>query len=208
MEVVLPSKLLREYKTFKRTLVTEKFDVEAVSRGVLTNKLLQFANGAIYRNEEDGSRKLVRIHEEKLQALESIVHNTQGENLLVAYSFKFDRDAILKKFPFAIDFDQDPKAYERWNAGQLRMLIAHPAMIGHGLNMQFGGRRLVWYGLPWSLELYQQMNARLPRPGQKSKNVFIDHILARGTDEHHVLASLQDKAATQESINRRVRMLI
>jgi len=204
VEVVLPSKVMKEYNLFKRELVSEKYDVEAVSRGVLVNKLLQFSNGSMYRFDDDGDRQVVHVHDEKLAALDSILRECDDENVLVAYSYAFDKKMIKKKFPHAVIFNDDPKAYEKWNKGKIKLLLAHPANIGHGLNMQFGGHRLVWYGMPWSLELYEQMNARLPRPGQPSANVFIQHIISAGTYDVEQYNRLNTKGVTQEEINRAV----
>ena len=207
-EVVLPPKMLKQYKAFERSQVSEAYDVEAVNRAVLTGKLLQFSNGSMYRNHEDGSRETVEIHDEKLRALDSIITENAGQNILVAYSFKFDKEKIKKKYPHAVVFDEDPKAYEKWKRGEIRLLLAHPASIGHGLNMQTGGHWLVWYGLTWSLELYLQMNMRLPRPGQPSPVVFIRHIICKGTQDEDVLEMMNLRGATQDSINDKIRINI
>lgn len=205
--VQLPSKIMEEYRRFERTLVSETYDVEAVSRGALTNKLLQFANGSMYRNlEGEGPkrREVVEVHDRKIAALESVVEEANGEPILLAYSFRFDLERIKKKYPKAVLFEEDSDFVKNWNKGRIRLGVAHPASVGHGLNLQFGGHHACWYGLPWSLELYKQFNARLPRPGQRHDRVFIHHIMARGTADETVFERLSAHAATQDSINRAV----
>lgn len=196
-----------EYKEFKSTLVSEAYDIEAVNRGVLTMKLLQFANGSMYRKIPDTwpeKREVIHIHDAKLDALESIITEANGEPVLVAYSFQFDLDAIKKRFPKAVVFDEEPNFKKLWNARKIKIGLAHPASIGHGQNIQYGGHIAVWYGLTYSLELYQQFNKRLHRPGQ-TETVTIHHILTRRTDDERVMSSLHDKNATQESVIRAVR---
>ena len=150
--VDLPPKAMEQYRRMERKMVLSEFDVEAVNEGVLTNKLLQIANGSIYL--EDGSS--VGLHDEKLKALESIMAEAAGRPVLLAYQFKFDRDAIRKKFPYARFFGEGKDDKRDWDAGKIKLLVTHPASAGHGLNLQFGGNIMVWYGLTWSLELYQQ----------------------------------------------------
>lgn len=203
--VKLTDKHMKEYKKFNKTLVSELYDVEAMSAGVLTNKLLQFANGSLYRNHEDGSREVVPIHDRKLAELESIIEESGDANILLAYSFKFDRDRIKKRFPKAVVFEDDPKAMRKWNKGKIKLLLAHPASMGHGLNFQQGGFIQVWYGLPWSLELFQQFNKRLARRGQ-TQTVRIYVIMAKGTNDEVVWEVLGDKAATQDDITDAVRV--
>lgn len=207
--VKLPPKLLREYRDFEKTLVAEAYDVEAVSRGVLTNKLLQFANGGLYRQDPedpDAVRETIEVHDLKLKALESVIEEAAGESVLIAYSFKFDRDRIKKRFPKAVLFDEEPDFVRKWNAGKIRIGAAHPASIGHGLNLQHGGFIQCWYGLNWSLELYDQFNRRLARPGQKNPTVFIHHILAEKTEDFRQFDNLNTKGITQDSITNRVRV--
>jgi SNF2 family DNA or RNA helicase len=198
--VRLPDKVMREYRDFERTMVSEAHNVEAVSRGVLTNKLLQFAQGAMYRED----KSVVEIHDLKLDALERVVEEAAGQSLLVAYSYRFDLARIRKKYPRAVVFDESPNVVKDWNAGKIRIMLCHPASMGHGLNLQFGGHIACWYGLTWSLELYQQLNARLPRPGQKHHCVFIHHIVAQGTADEDVLAVLAKKDATQRAVHEAV----
>jgi SNF2 family DNA or RNA helicase len=176
--------------------------IEAVNGGVLVGKLLQYANGSLYG--EDGVDH--PVHTKKLDALESIVEESGGKPLLVAYSFKFDKDAILKRFPQARVFGEGENDKRHWNAGRIPMMLMHPASAGHGLNFQKGSNIAVWYGLTWSLELYLQFIKRLWRPGQTESRVFLYRILAQGTADFDVLRALQTKGATQDSITDTVRV--
>lgn len=208
--VDLTAKEMADYKRFKKTLALEEHDIEAVNQGVLTNKLLQYANGSVYRqdpNDPDAPRELVHIHDHKLAALESIVEETNGANLLVGWSFKFDRDRIRKRFPWARSADEEG-VLDDWNAGKVRMLLTHPASIGHGMNVQFGGHHLVWFGLNSSLELYQQLSARLHRSGQPADRVYIHHILTRGTFDERLVEVLGERDATQERITDTTRWVL
>lgn len=199
----LPPKILKGYKSFKRTFLEQQTDTLAVSAGVLAGKLLQYANGAIYTEEGSGAFEV--IHDAKIKGLQELVERAGGENLLVGYGYKFDKTAILAAFPQAVAVEDDPQAIEKWNRGEIEMLIAHPASIGHGLNLQFGGRHVVWYGLTWSLELYEQFNARLRRSGQTADTVFLHHIIARHTIDETILRALEMRGATQEEIMDMVR---
>ena len=168
--------------------------IQADTAAVLTGKLLQMANGAVY--DDDGT--VIPIHEEKLSALSELVEANEGENLLVFYSYQHDKARILQRFPQAREL-KTPADVADWNAGKIPLLLCHPASAGHGLNLQQGGHIIVWYGLPWSLELYQQANARLPRPGQK-QSVIIHHLVCRDTYDENVLAALQSKTAGQKGL--------
>lgn len=192
-KVTLPPAVMKEYRRFEKTLVSEAYDVEAVSSGVLANKLLQFGNGSMYR--EDGS--VVQVHNEKLKMLDCLVEESEGENLLVFYGFQFDLEAIRKRYPSAVVLSETPGAVADWNAGKIKMLLAHPASCAHGLNMQFGGHIAIWYGLNWSLELWMQANARLPRPGQ-SEVVAIYMIVAEGTYDERCLENLANNERGQQ----------
>ncbi len=197
--VDLPASTMAEYKRFKRTLVSQEYDVEAVNAGVLTNKLLQFTNGSMY--QEDGS--VVPVHDEKLDALDELVEQAGGDNVMVLYGFQFDLEAIRRRYPDAVVLNESSTAVQDWNAGKIRMLLAHPASCAHGLNLQYGGHIAIWYGLTWSLELWQQANARLSRPGQENQ-VLSYQILARDTDDERVLEVLADKGATQDMVTAAV----
>jgi SNF2 family DNA or RNA helicase len=199
----MPSAALEEYRQFEKSMVSEVHDVEAVNRGVLTNKLLQFANGSMYRED----KSVAPIHDEKLHALDEIVEDAHGDNLLVFYSFRFDLDRIKERYPYATVLNEEPDAVNLWNQKKIRMLLAHPASCAHGLNMQYGGHVSVWYGLTWSLELYLQANARLPRSGQ-TEQVLCHRILARGTNDESVLKVLKKRDAVQQDISDAVRTRI
>lgn len=197
MKVRLPEKIMEEYREFEKTLYSEPHDVEAVSSGVLANKLLQFANGHLYKED----RSVVHIHDAKFEALDELVESAKGENLLVFYSFKFDKDAIKKRYPHAVVANENPNSITMWNENRIKMLLAHPASIGHGTNLQYGGHIAAWFGLTFSLELWLQANMRLPRPGQK-KQVLIYPIIAENTYDERALTILNDKDATQDRIIR------
>lgn len=201
-KVDLGHKILEQYKEFKRELYSEPYDVEAINRGVLHGKLLQFANGSLYRSDETGGKPVcIPIHDEKLKALQDIVDDIGDEPVLVAYTFRFDLDRIRSVFKDAVVFDEgdarDIKA--RWNAGKIKMLLGHPASIGHGQNLQFGGRNAIWYGLTSDLELYQQFNKRLHRRGQTQK-VYLYHIIAKGTIDEDILPILENRESVQDDI--------
>ncbi len=195
MKVRLPERVMQDYREFEHTLYCEPHDVEAVSNGVLANKLLQFANGHLYKED----RSVVHIHDAKFEALEELVESAQGENLLVFYGFKFDKDALKKRYPHAVVANENPNSVTLWNQRKIKMLLAHPASIGHGTNLQYGGHIAAWFGLTFSLELWQQANMRLPRPGQKEQ-VLIYPIIAEGTYDERTLTILNDKNATQQRI--------
>lgn len=199
VKVKLSPKVMKEYRDFEATLVSEPYDVEAVSNGVLANKLLQFANGSLYK--EDG--RVVPVHKEKLKALEELVEQAESESLLIFYSFKFDLDTILRRYPDAVVFNECPTAVRDWNAGKIKKLIAHPGSMAHGLNLQYGGHIIIWYGTTWSLELWLQANARLPRPGQL-KIVAIYIIIAEGTYDENAMEVLEDREATQDMVTASV----
>lgn len=195
VRVRLPAKVMEAYRKFERTMLLEEHDIEAVNSGVLTGKLLQLANGSVY----DAERNIIEIHDLKLEALDRIVEEAQGASMLVAYSYEFDLIKLRKRYPYAEVVGEKPNLQKRWNNGEIRMLLAHPASAGHGLNLQYGGHIAVWYGLNWSLELTQQFNRRLLRPGQ-DKPVIIHSIIATGTRDEDVLETLPMKEAAQEAM--------
>ena len=197
--VDMPPNALKIYTDFEKTLLAELEDgeeVEAVSAAVLANKLLQFANGGMYT---DANGSWSEIHTAKLDALAEIVEDNQGENVLVAYNYRFDLGRLMARFPDAVVLDKQQETIDRWNRGEIKMLLAHPASAGHGLNLQDGGSLIVWFGLTWSLELYQQFNARLHRQGQ-TKPVRILHIVSKKTIDERVLGVLRSKDATQKQL--------
>ena len=195
VDAPLPAKAMKEYKEFERTLVSEMYGVSASTMGVLANRLLQFACGSLYLEDGDD----VFVHDAKLKALERIIEEAAGQPVLVAYSFRFDLDKILKKFPQSVHVSEDSTVIRRWNEGKIPILVVHPASASHGLNLQHGGHIAVWYGVTYNLEHYQQFNKRLHRSGQKNK-VIIHHIVAPGTADERVLDALQAKGATQDSV--------
>ena len=152
-------------------------------------------NGAIY----DGLGNTHEIHDVKIDALKEIVEENPNENFLVAYNYKSDLQRILKAFPKAVVMGEGTKEQDDWNSGKIKMLVTHPASAGHGLNLQFGGNVLVWFGLNWSLELYQQFNKRLNRQGQKNL-VRIIHIVVKGGLDEKVMLALGNKAKTQQDL--------
>lgn len=174
--------------------------ITVANAGVMINKALQIANGAIYH--EDGRYTL--LHEEKLEALGEILDTHDGP-VLVGYSYVSDRERIQRRWPYARDLRNNTVAtVEAWNRGEIPLLIAHPASCGHGLNLQTGGHLIVWFGLPWSLELFLQFNARLHRLGQE-KPVFIHYLLARNTADERVYRNLVEKDTAQLSLLEAVR---
>ena len=200
-----PPALLKQYKQFERDKVLECLDAEgeiiAGTAAALTNKLLQFANGAIY--DLDGH--VHHIHDVKLDALEELVEEAGGDPVLLLYSYKHDADRIRQRIKCrALDTPEDIDA---WNRGEIPVALAHPASIGHGLNLQDGGHIIIWYGVPWSLELYQQANERLNRPGQK--NVCrIYHLIMKGTHDERVLKALNNKDIGQAAALEALRLEI
>ena len=186
---------MQEYDRLKRTYVLSEQNVTAQNAAALAGKLCQMANGALY--DDDG--KTIEFHNRKLDALEDLIEASNGNPVLVAYWFKHDHERIMKRFPQARDLktSQDLKD---WNAGKIAIVLIHPASAGHGLNLQAGGNVLVWFGLTWSLELYQQTNARLWRQGQKASTVVVQHIVAEGTIDEQILQALSRKELTQDAL--------
>ena len=176
-------------------------DIDAVNAAALSNKLQQMANGAVY----DESGNVRNIHDRKLEALEDLIESANGKPLLVAYWFKHDRERILKRFP-ARDINAK-KDIEDWNEGKIPVALIHPASAGHGLNLQEGGSTIVWFSLTWSLELYQQLNARLYRQGQKH-TVIIEHLVTEGTVDEDILRAIEKKDNTQNAMIEAVKARI
>jgi SNF2 family DNA or RNA helicase len=203
IEITLPKACQTQYQALQKDFVLqlESGEITAVNAAVQANKLLQLCNGAMYL---DGGGWEV-VHDDKIEALAELVEQTD-EPILVAYQFKSDLARLKAKFPKAVALDKDPATIGRWNAGKIKMLLAHPASAGHGLNLQKGGRIVAWFGLPWSLELYAQFNGRLHRQGQ-SKPVLVYHILAKETVDEAVLETLTKKNATQADLLEAVKNL-
>lgn len=205
----MPSDVAAQYKQFQRDMLLELLDgqeIMAVNAAVLQMKLQQFASGEIYLPSDDTDRPTAKIHALKLDALESVVSEAAGKPILVGYAYKHEKAALLKRFPKAVTLDDGDDVIDRWNRGEIQMLIGHPASMGHGLNLQHGGYIGVWYGLTWSLELYQQFNKRLDRTGQKHR-VIIHHIVCAGTVDEAILNVMQTKDATQAALTNAVRKL-
>jgi SNF2 family DNA or RNA helicase len=195
-EVTLSEKEKKRYDELKKSLVLELpgGEVTAANAASLTMKLSQMANGAIYTDDKN----VVSIHDRKLDALEDLVESANGQPVLVAYWFKHDKDRIQKRMEAReLKESQD---FADWNARKIPVALIHPASAGHGLNLQQGGSILIWFGLTWSLELYQQTNARLWRQGQQSRTVIIQHIVAKGTIDERILKVLEHKDGTQAAL--------
>ncbi len=185
----------KSYQTMKRDMVLSIKDkeIDAANAAALSGKLLQMANGAVYDENQD----VALLHDRKLDALEDLIESANGKPVLIAYWFKHDLTRILDRFP-AENLDS-AKSIRRWNAGSIPIGVIHPASAGHGLNLQAGGSTLIWFGLTWSLELYQQTNARLWRQGQK-ETVVIHHIITEGTIDEQVMEALKRKDGTQAAL--------
>lgn len=196
MRIQLSPKERAVYKRLERDklLEYEGQDVIANNAAAVMGKLLQLSNGEVYDDEGN----TVHIHDRKLDALEDVIEESQGQPILLFYSYKHDRDRIRKRFPQAEELDQED-SIARWNRGEIPLLIAHPASAGHGLNLQDGGHIIVWFGLTWSLELYQQANARLDRQGQTS-SVIVHHLLVEDSVDEQVLRVLQGKEQGQDAL--------
>lgn len=196
------------YESFKKNLVIElssNKELTASNAATLSGKLSQMANGAVY----DEAGECCRIHDRKMDALEDLIESANGKPVLVAYWFRHDLIRIMERLKKAgvyfcvISSDQSIKD---WNNGKIAVGLIHPASAGHGLNLQNGGSILVWFGLTWSLELYQQTNARLWRQGQKSGTVVITHIVTRGTVDEQIVKALQRKELTQSALIEAVKV--
>lgn len=200
--VHLTDKEKSDYKQFKKDYVLadlENGEVTAANAASLSNKLLQMANGAVYSNDH----QVVSLHDQKLDALEDIIEAANGEPVLVAYWFKHDVQRIeerLVKLKVKGTILKTEEDIREWNKGKISVGLLHPASAGHGLNLQKGGHHLVWFGLIWSLELYQQTNARLWRQGQQADTVVIQHIVMQGTIDEEILKALESKDAQQSRL--------
>lgn len=222
IQLRMPEKLKKQYDDFEKNKVLDLFspkqeylknadkwvekptEINVVNAAALSNKLLQFANGAVY----DEEKNVHAIHDIKLEALKEIIDDANGQPILVAWTYQFDRDRIknyLKKYePRELKTDQDIKD---WNAGKIKVMLAHPASAGHGLNLQAGGSIIVWYGQTWSLELYQQFNARLYRQGQQN-GVVVHHLIMQGTHDEDVIRALKAKDKKQNALMESIKAKI
>ena len=200
-EVHLSEPERERYEELKKDLVLQLPDGEitAANAASLSGKLSQMANGAVYTD----SGVTISIHNRKLDALEDIIESMGGKPLLVAYWFQHDLERIterLRKLKIPFSKLDTSESIRRWNSGELPVALIHPASAGHGLNLQSGGSTIVWFGLTWSLELYQQTNARLWRQGQESDTVVVRHIITKGTIDERILKALEMKDTTQSAL--------
>lgn len=198
---------IAKYKELQEDLVLSlgDEDISASSAGVLSNKLSQMANGAIYNEDHIA----INIHDRKLDALEDLIESAYGKPVLVAYWFKHDLERITKRLKeIGVPFEEikTESAIRRWNEGKVQVGLIHPASAGHGLNLQSGGSTLIWFGLTWSLELYEQTNARLYRQGQKADTVVIEHIITKETIDEEILKALERKDCVQGALINAVKV--
>ena len=194
-EVEMNDKEMKLYRKLEKEMFLPfaDGDIDAVNTASLSNKLLQLANGAVY----DENQNVKKIHNRKLEALEDLIEASNGKSILVYYGYKHDKDRIAEKFNIReIKTERD---ICDWNNGKIQIALAHPASCGHGLNLQKGGSTIIWFGLTWSLELYQQANARLYRQGQNN-TVVVHHIVTKGTVDEDVMTALNDKDMGQASL--------
>lgn len=204
VKVALSEREREVYERFRKEMVISLGgeEIDAMNAAALSNKLLQMANGAVY-DADHGSH---HIHDRKLDALEDLIEAANGRPVMVCYWFRHDLERIRGRFPMVREL-KTAKDIEDWNAGKIPVALVHPASAGHGLNLQYGGCTLVWYGLTWSLELYQQTNKRLHRQGQRD-TVVIHHIVADGTIDELVLAALHRKDKTQAALIAAVKAVL
>lgn len=209
INVTLSGKLLEKYREFEKEKVLAlpedpDGNISAVNAAALSNKLLQFASGAVY----DDDKNVTHLHDTKLDALVELVEEANGKPVLLFYQFKHEIPRISKALKdYGVEVMTDDSCIERWNRGEIPVLLAHPASTAYGLNMQKGGNIIIWYGLNWALELYQQANARLNRQGQ-TKPVHIYHLLVEGTMDAWVAKALANKVDTQESLMNAIKAVV
>ncbi len=203
VEVSMSEKEMSLYRRLEKDMLLpyEDSDIDAGNAAGLSNKLMQMANGAVY--DEYGDVK--HIHDRKLEALEDLVEAANGKPVLIAYGYKHDKERIKQRLG-AVEMDT-AEDMQQWNAGEIPVAVIHPASAGHGLNLQAGGSTLIWFGLTWSLELYQQMNARLWRQGQE-ETVVIHHLIAKDTLDERVMESLEKKDCGQSALVEAVKARI
>lgn len=203
LTLALPPDEMRDYQAFQREqlMQLDNTDIEAVTAAALTNKLLQYTGGALY----DDQHNWHEVSTAKLEALQDIVESTD-ESVLIYYQYQSEKDRILKMLPDAVTFTGEPELLESWNAGKIRLMLAHPASVAYGLNMQAGGHIIVWYTPTWNLELYMQANARLHRQGQ-TKPVVIYHLIAAGTIDERVMQALNCKNGSQAALLKHIKEL-
>ena len=208
IKIQFPASLQKQYDDFEREQVLQLFsegeEISALNAATLSNKLLQFANGAIYDNDKNSHE----VHSLKIDAVEEIIEETGGKPVLIAWTYRQDMERLkheLKKYkPREL---KTPEDIRDWNAGKIQVLLMHPASGGHGLNLQFGGNIIIWFGQTWSLELYQQFNARLDRQGQK-ETVIIHHLISHKTIDVDVRKAIENKALKQEGLMQAIKAKI
>lgn len=201
VEIELSKQARSQYVQLEKDLLLPFVDGDVVAdtAAVLSNKLLQLANGAIY----DENREVHHVHDEKLDALEELIEQANGKPVLIFYNFKHDMYRIQERFKDAVKLETD-EHFKQWNKGEIPILLTHPASAGHGLNMQDGGNTIIWFGMNWSLELYQQANARLHRQGQKNiVNIF--HLIVKDSIDEKVMKAIKDKTVTQDNLMEAVK---
>ena len=198
LDTPLDNKLKKLYKDFEQDMIIQANDEEtnltAMSAATLSNKLLQFSSGAVYDEDEN----VHHFHDLKFDTLDEIIEDNPNDNLIIAYNYKHELDRLVKRYPQAVVLDKEGHAVKQWNEGNIKILLAHPASAGHGLNLQHGGSVLVWFGFNWSLELYQQFNKRLHRQGQK--NIVRCFHIAVGDIEYRLMRKLSEKDITQKEL--------
>ena len=197
IRVEMDAKAQKIYKAMEKDLVLglgTDDEITAMNAAALSNKLLQLANGCVYTDEGN----TVAVHDAKIEKLKEIAEQNEGKPILVFYAYKHDLSKLQQRFPAAKTLEGAAELRD-WNAGRIPMLLAHPASTAYGLNLQAGGNIIVWYGLTWSLEQYQQANARLYRQGQ-DKPVIINHLVTKGTMDEQVMKALQSKVAGQDAL--------
>lgn len=209
VNVALPERLKAQYDEFANSQVLalpkeEDGTISAVNAASLSNKLLQFASGAIY----DEEKNVKHIHDKKLETLQELVEEANGKSILMFYQFKHEIPRIVQALKgHHVEVMTDDSCIERWNNGEIEILLAHPASTAYGLNMQRGGNIIVWYSVNWSLDLYLQANARLNRQGQ-TKPVHVYHLLVEGTMDYEVIKALNGKEATQAGLMSAIKAII
>ena len=199
--VVLDSKAKREYDQFERDLLLEIEDETITAQGaaVLTGKLLQFCNGAVY----NADKRPIAVHDCKLDAYAELLEQLDGDSVITFYSFKHDLDRLLERLGKTnrrVRVYQEPQDEEDWNAGKIDVLLAHPASCAYGLNLQAGGRHIVWFGLNWSFELNDQGKCRLWRQGSEFDKVFIHYLVVQGCVDEDVMTAIRNREDTHEAV--------
>ena len=213
IEVDLPKQLQKQYKELEKQFVAEMENtkIAVFNPAAVGTKLRQMANGFIYDDQQGAvAREAIRLHTEKLDALEELVEEMQGRPLLVAYEFIEDGIMLQERFPAAIDLGKCKdvqSVVNRFNRGEIPLMIAHPASAGHGLNLQESCNTVCWYSMTWNREWYDQFVARVYRQGQKAGSVVVHHIICRNTKDEDVMAALASKDKTQKAFNDAIKRL-